>query len=152
MSLGRKKSWAKGCCFTVLSHVWLFATLRTVAHQAPLSTEFSRQEYCSGLPFPSPGVLPNPGIEPRSALLQADSLPLSPGKLYLNNTGNTLRVDLKVLGKKVCNYVWWWMLTKLTVVHFPECVCVYHIYIKWKLLSHVQLIATPWTTQCTEFL
>ena len=38
----------------------------TVAHQAPLSIGFSRQEYCSGLPFPSPGDLPDPGIEPRS--------------------------------------------------------------------------------------
>ena len=48
-----------------------------VAHQAPLSMEFSRQEYCSGLPSPSPGNLPNPGIEPRSPALPADSLPLS---------------------------------------------------------------------------
>ena len=44
----------------------------------PLSMEFSRQEYWSGLPFPSPGDLPNPGIEPRSAALQADSLPSEP--------------------------------------------------------------------------
>ena len=43
------------------------------AHQAPLPTEFSRQEYWSGLPFPSPGDLPNPGTEPRSPALQADS-------------------------------------------------------------------------------
>ena len=43
--------------------------------QAPLSMEFSRQEYWSGLPFPSPGDLPNPGIEPGSPALQADSLP-----------------------------------------------------------------------------
>ena len=49
----------------------------TVAHQAPLSVGFSRQEYWSGLPFPSPGDLPDPGIEPASAALQADSLPLS---------------------------------------------------------------------------
>ena len=49
----------------------------TVAHQAPLSMEFSRQEYWSGLPFPSPGDLPEPGIEPASPALQADSLPLS---------------------------------------------------------------------------
>ena len=42
--------------------------------QAPLSMEFSRQEYWSGLPFPSPGDLPNPGIEPRTPALQADSL------------------------------------------------------------------------------
>ena len=52
-------------------------------HQAPLSMGFSRQDYWSGLPFPSPGDLPNPGIEPRSHALQADSL-LSdpPGKAY----------------------------------------------------------------------
>ena len=62
------------------SRVWLFATPWTVAHQAPLSMEFSRQEHWSGLPSPSPGDLPNPGIEPRSPsapALQADSLPLS---------------------------------------------------------------------------
>ena len=44
----------------------------TVAHQAPLSMEFSRQEYWSGLPFPFPGDLPDPGIEPGSPALQAD--------------------------------------------------------------------------------
>ena len=49
-----------------LSHVWLFAALWTVACQAPLSMGFSRQEYWSELPFPSPGDLPNPGIEPIS--------------------------------------------------------------------------------------
>ena len=54
----------------------------TVGHQAPLSMEFSRQEYSSELPFPSPGDLPDPGIEPRSPALQADSLPSEPpGKL-----------------------------------------------------------------------
>ena len=50
----------------------------TVVHQAPLSMEFSRQEYWSGEPFPSPGDLPDPGIEPRSPALQADSLPSEP--------------------------------------------------------------------------
>ena len=59
-----------------LSRVQLFATPWTVAHQAPPSMEFSRQEYWSGLPFPSPGDLPNPGIEPGSPALQADALPL----------------------------------------------------------------------------
>ena len=51
----------------MLSHyrcVWLFAALWTIAHQAPLSMGLSRQEYWSGLPFPSPGDLPDPGIEP----------------------------------------------------------------------------------------
>ena len=58
-----------------LSRVRLFATLWTVAHQAPLSMGFSRQEYWIGLSFPSPGDLPDPGIEPGSSALQADSLP-----------------------------------------------------------------------------
>ena len=55
------------------SSVQLFATPWTVAHQASLSMEFSRQEYWSGLPFPSPGDLPDPGIEPGSPSLQADT-------------------------------------------------------------------------------
>ena len=50
------------------------ATPWTVARQAPLSVGFSRQEYWSGLPFPSPGDLPNPGIKPGSPALQADPL------------------------------------------------------------------------------
>ena len=49
-------------------------TLWTIACQAPLSMGFSRQEYWSGLPFPSPGDLSHPGIEPRSPALQADSM------------------------------------------------------------------------------
>ena len=64
-----------------LSHVQLFATLWTVAHQAPLSMGFSRQEYWSGLPFPFPGDLPNPGIEPRSPALQADTSTSEPSLL-----------------------------------------------------------------------
>ena len=65
-------------CVKSLSHVRLFATLWTVAHQAPLSMRFSKQEYWSGLPFPSPGDLPNLGIEPTSPALQVDSLPSEP--------------------------------------------------------------------------
>ena len=61
-----------------LSRVRLFATLWTVAYQAPQSMEFFRQEYWSGLPFPSPEDLPNPGIEPGSPALQADTLPSEP--------------------------------------------------------------------------
>ena len=57
-----------------LSRVRLFATPWTVAYQAPQSVEFSMQEYWSGLPFPSPGDLPNPGIKPGSPALQADTL------------------------------------------------------------------------------
>ena len=49
-----------------------------IAYQAPLSVEFSRQEYWSGLPFPSPGDIPDPEMEPGSLALQADSLPSEP--------------------------------------------------------------------------
>ena len=58
----------------LLSHVRLFATPWTVAYQAPRSIGFSRQDYWSGMPFPSPGDLPNPGIKPGSPELQTDAL------------------------------------------------------------------------------
>ena len=61
-----------------LSPVRLFATPWTVAYQAPQFMEFSRHEYWSGLPFPSPWDLPDPGIEPRSPALWADTLPSEP--------------------------------------------------------------------------
>ena len=67
-------------CAQSLSRVRLFAAPWTVAYEAPLSMGFSRQESWSGLPFPPPGDLPNPGIEPLSPVspaLQADSLPLT---------------------------------------------------------------------------
>ena len=62
----------------LLSRVQLLATPWSVAHQAPLSMEFSRQEYYSGLLFPSPGDLSNSGIEPVSPSLNTDSLPSEP--------------------------------------------------------------------------
>ena len=61
-----------------LSHVRLFATPWTVAHQASPSMECSKHEYWSGLPFSSPGDRPDPGIEPRSPALDADALPSEP--------------------------------------------------------------------------
>ena len=61
-----------------LSCIQLFGTPWTVAHQAPLSVGFSRQEYWSGVPFPSPGDLLDPGIKPGSPTLQADALPSEP--------------------------------------------------------------------------
>ena len=64
---------------------------KTVALQAPLSMEFCRQEYWSGLPFPSPGYLPNPGIEPESISLQADSLPSEHPGRPLKKRKSTLR-------------------------------------------------------------
>ena len=65
-------------CF---SPVQLFVTLWTVAHQAPLSMGIFRQESWSGLPFPTPGDLPYPGIESRFSALQADALPSEPQQL-----------------------------------------------------------------------
>ena len=62
----------------VLSCVQLFVTPWTVACQALLSIKLSRQEYWSGLPFPSPGDLPYPGIEPLAPALPTDSLPSEP--------------------------------------------------------------------------
>ena len=65
----------------LLSRIRLFATPWTIVYQAPVSLEFSRQDYWSGLPFPTPGHLPDPGIEPGSPVspeLQADSLPTEP--------------------------------------------------------------------------
>ena len=74
-----------------LSRVRLFVTPWNVAHQAPPSMGFSRQEYWSGLPFPSPGHLPHPGTETRSPALQADAL-LSepPGKTFQEKSVNEI--------------------------------------------------------------
>ena len=86
-----------------LGPVQPFSTPWTVAYQAPLSVGFSRQECWSGLPFPSSGDLPNPGIEPGSPALQADALPsappgkpnsLAPGKLQGGNTAPPINREL----------------------------------------------------------
>ena len=73
----------------MLSHIRLLATPWTAVCQAPLSLGFSRQEYWGGVPFPPPGNLPNPGIEPESltsTALPGDSLPLMlPGMPYFNS-------------------------------------------------------------------
>ena len=80
-----------------VSHVWFFATPWTVTHQSLPSLGFSRQEYLSGLSFPSPGDRPDPGIEPRSPALQADTLTSEPpGKPHIirNFTVNRLNFIL----------------------------------------------------------
>ena len=86
---GRLQVWAQSC-------PTLCNPMDYIAHQAPLSMYFSRQEYWSGLPFPSPGDLPDPGMEPSSLRLlhwQVDSLPLvPPGKP--NETGSPKKYDL----------------------------------------------------------
>ena len=66
------------CVCKLLSRSQLFVTPWVITCQVPLSMGFSRQEHWSGLPFPSPGDLPNPGIKPGSPTLQVDSLPAEP--------------------------------------------------------------------------
>ena len=85
-----------------LSRVQLFATLWTVGHQAPASMGFPRQEYWSGLPFPSPGDLPDPGIEPGSPALQADALTSEPPGKPLSKTVNK---HFHYRKKKKCKYL-----------------------------------------------
>ena len=70
----------------LLSHVQLFATPWTVDCQAPLSMGFSRQEYCSGLPFPSPGDIPDPGIKSASPTLGRFFITEPPEKPQINYT------------------------------------------------------------------
>ena len=86
----------------LLLHVWLFAIPWTVAHQAPLSMEFSRQEYWSGFPLHFPGNLPDPGIEPRSPALQEYSLPFEPpGKPLLISKINFKQIFLNIYAKNI---------------------------------------------------
>ena len=90
-------------CVCVLSHfscVLLFTTLWTVARQASLSMGFFRQEYWSGLPFPTPGDLPDPRIKPtspESPALQADSLPAEPpGKPMVDSYSTIKRNEVRI--------------------------------------------------------
>ena len=114
-----------------LSCVRLFAIPWPIAYQAPLSMGFSRQWPWSGLPFPSPADLPDPGIGPRSPALQADAL-LSepPGKLYISIWGQNSQVNMPV---DVVNTVH--QTTQMAISRGK----------KVESLSPVLLFATPWT-------
>ena len=82
----------------LLSRVRLFATPWTVAHQVPPSMEFSRQEYWSGLPFPTPADLPDPGIEPGSPPVRADALPSEPP-----GNGETPNLNVDMIRDPTCS-------------------------------------------------
>ena len=105
-----KYSYICVCVHSQFSHVQLFVNLWTVACQAPLSMGFFRQEYWSGLAFPSPGDLPNPEIEPGSPALQADSLPTElQGKiiyLYISE-GNGNPLQYSCLENPMDRGAWW---------------------------------------------
>ena len=159
----------------MLSRAQLFVNLWIVACQAPLSMEFSRQEYWSGQPFPSPENLPDPRIESGSSALQADSLPSEPpGKpqretrktVYLSHLMVTLASHRHTRkGATVLNYsITHWKLIKsglsqlnplrtyvckgapsLATYEFKPCDKIWLLEVKVKLLSRVRLFATPWT-------
>ena len=124
----------------LLSRVWLFATPWTVAYQAPLSMEFSSQDYWSGLPFPSPGDLPNPGIEPRSPALQTGALPSEPRN---NKTISWFATPWTVAYQAppsmgLSRQEYWSGLPFPSPMHESE-------KWKWSRFSRVWLLATPWT-------
>ena len=94
----------------------------TIAHQAPPSVEFSRQEYWSRLPFLSSGDLPDPGIEPRSSALQADTLPSEPpGKLIATAVG------YKIVTVAQCVPQWTLCTCDLKL---PPYTCL-HLFLPW---------------------
>ena len=101
----------------LLSHVLLFATLWTVAHQTPLSIEISRQEYWNRLPFSSSGDLPYPGLKPGSSALQAYSLPTEPpGKSNLN-----IAYELWVIMMCQCRFICCSVAKCLTLCDHVDC-------------------------------
>ena len=125
----------------LLGRVWLFATPWTVAYLAPPSVGFCGQECWSGLPFSSPGDLPNPGTEPRSPALQADPL-LSepPGKL-------TIPRSCEIQTRWVCYFLLpQWCLYGDLFYTLKNMNCVLYRFVV-QSLSPVWLIATPWTAE-----
>ena len=88
------------------SHVWFVETPWTIAYQPPPSMEFSRQKYWSGLPFPSLGDLPEPGMELGSATLQADTLPSEPQGSHFHEYNTLTYCQLKMTVKMKMTYLW----------------------------------------------
>ena len=82
-------------CVQSLSHVRFFATLWTVAHQAPLFMGFYRQDYWCGVPFPSPGDLPDPGIKPES--LRSPALAGSPLAIWAHRVFKIVKILYTIL-------------------------------------------------------
>ena len=131
-------------CVLVAQSCCLFVTSWTVAHQIPLSLEFSRQEYWSGLLFLSPGDLPEPGIEPGSPALQADSLLSEPPRkpcicpnvlVIVYRCGTNAPVYLCTF---FCVYVCLNMYVGLCVY---ECICYTCIYKSSHVWIHVDMLA-----------
>ena len=111
----RHTEWMCGpvCVSQLLSRIWLFATSWTVAFQASLSVGFSRQEYWSGLPFPPPGDLPNPGVEPTSLALAGTFFTTTPpGKRWRVGTDWEISVGMCIVsGKLLYGSAWCSVMT-----------------------------------------
>ena len=134
----------------MLSRVRLFVTPWTISYQALLSMEFSKQEYCSGLPCHFPGDLPKPEIKPRSPTLQVDSLPSgSPGKpirtcIHHYNIMKSIFTALKIfcalsihfyrLHQQLVNFL------LSIILPFPEC----HIVVIIVVCSVFRLTSLSW--------
>ena len=121
----------------------------TVAHQAPPSMGFSRQEYWSGLPFPSPGALPDPGIEPRSPIMQADALTSEPPGKPKNTGVDSLSLLQGNFPTQESNWDFLhcrWILYQLSYPGNPERLCT---ALQWRPLIYIRTKAAirffdPW--------
>ena len=118
VSFCRTMKWTSyACMLSHFSHGQLFANLWTVAHQAPLSTGFAQQEYCSGLSYPPPGHLPDSGIKPKSLISTALA-----GRFFTTST--TWEAVYVCVCVCVCACV-----HVCLCVHVCTCVCVFYMYI-----------------------
>ena len=131
----------------LLSRVRLFATPWTVAYQAPLSMGFSRQEYWSGLPFPSPGDLPDPRTEPRSPALLADALTSEPpGKPPVSSEDMYKIDERKQILKDLQEWIGFWQADIGETNREENSKWYKYQFNSVQLLSHFWLFATPWIT------
>ena len=116
--------------------------------QSPLSMEFSRQKYWSGLPFPSPGNLSGPGIKPRCSALQADSLPSEqPGKKGSPHMFN-MHLNFVTFYPGFFCVLYWCGFSSYLVSQMPEMEISLQVLLCIQWLSCVQLFATRWTVAC----
>ena len=139
-----------------LSRVRLFATPWTIAYQVPPSMGFSRQECWSGLSFPSPGDLPEPGIEPGSPALQADALPSLFQEIFRNLTSkssiNLQRTNINSNYYCYCNvkeniwihknsapkrYLWQWVMCILSLLSILQNERLWPLFYIYKILQAV---------------
>ena len=132
-------------CVQLLSHVQLFVTPWTVACQAPLSMEFSRQEYWSGLPCPLPRDLPDPGVEPTSLMSSASAGGFFTTAAAAKSLQSCLTLCDPVDGSPTGSPVPGILQARIVewvAISFSNA---WKWKVKVKLLSRVRLLATPWT-------